>query len=219
MSEWPELIIDDRVVMLLYRLTMDHEGSASESEVKDFGVWAEPTIDVAITSGWVHRDLSTDTLEITSDGRESLSRVLDSRRTIVFGGSVPDEGPHFRIVSQKMENVWYLQQGLTREDFDRVLNSEDYEAVYKPRTLGFPDRRHFHITFVWGPNRNHPLAGHTIDPRGYPGRYVVTLILHRQGAPDNPRAVQMDQGNWKETRISVYRKSLVGRGTLKDNGS
>ena len=37
MSEQPELIIDDRVVMLLYRLTMDHEGTASLSEVK--GLW------------------------------------------------------------------------------------------------------------------------------------------------------------------------------------
>jgi hypothetical protein len=38
MSEQPEPIIDDRVIMLLYRLTMDHDGTAPLSEVKDFGV-------------------------------------------------------------------------------------------------------------------------------------------------------------------------------------
>ena len=71
MSEQPELIIDDRVVMLLYRLTMDHEGTASLSEVKDFGVWAEPSIDVATASRLVRNEPSTDTLEITPEGRGS----------------------------------------------------------------------------------------------------------------------------------------------------
>src|SRR5215208_2901741 len=65
-----------------------------------------------------------------------------------------------------------------------------WETVF----VATPGLMHFHTTFVWRPNRNHPLAGRTIDPRGYPGRFIVTLILRRQGAPDNPRAIQMDQG-------------------------
>jgi hypothetical protein len=85
---------------------------------------------------------------------------------------VPDEGPRYRTILQKIEKVRHLQQGLTREDYDPILYSEDYEAVYEPRALGFPGLRHFHTRI---------------------------------------------KGNWKETLISVYRKSLVDRRTLKDN--
>ena len=72
MGKQPELIIDDRVVMLLYRLIMDHKGMALLSEAESFGVWAEASIDAATTCGLVRKETSTDSLEITSDGREAL---------------------------------------------------------------------------------------------------------------------------------------------------
>lgn len=194
MSDINERIVDDRIIMLLYRMVMDSKGSAPLSEVRSFGIWADPAIKAATDLRLLREGAATATLEVTPEGREVLSQALASRRTIIFGGSVPDEGPRHRTILQKIENVRHLQQGLSREDYDPILNSEDYEAVYEPRTLRFPGLRHFHTTFHWKTSRNHPLAGHTIDPRGYPGRYIVTLILRRQGAPDNPRGVQMDQG-------------------------
>jgi hypothetical protein len=166
---------------------------------------------VATSLGWLREASSEETLEVTSGGYKALSRALASRRTIIFGGSVPDEGPRFRTIGQKLENVRHLQQGLTREDYGPILDSEEYEAVYDPKELGFPGLRHFHTTFHWGPNQNHPLAGRTIDPRGYPGRYVVTLIAHRQGAPDNPRAVQMDQGELEGDSHLRLPEELVGK--------
>jgi hypothetical protein len=186
-------IMDDRIVMLLYRLTMDYEGAAPQAEIANFGVWVGPSVSTATASGWLREDPSEQILEITPEGREALRRELALGRTVVFGGSVPDEGPVVRTILPKIENVWRLQEGLTHEDYEPVLNAEDYESVYKPVELGFPGLMYHHTTIVWGPNRDHPLAGREIDARGYPGKYVVTVTLRRQGAPDNPKTVQMDQ--------------------------
>ncbi len=189
----PKRIVDDRIIMLLYRLAMDHEGIAPISEVNSFGVWAEPSMNAATASGWLRQEPSTDTVEITPEGRKALRRELSLGRTVVFGGSVPDEGPVVRIIVQKPKYVWRLQEGLTPEDYKPVLDAEEYESVYDPIELGFPGLMHHHTPFWWGPDRDHPLAGRTIDPRGYPGKYLVTATLRRQGAPDNPKTIQMDQ--------------------------
>ncbi len=189
----PEAVMDDRIVMLLYRLTHDYDGAASMPEVRSFGVWAEPAAHTAIELGWLRNEPSTETLEVTSDGRQALSEALGSVRTLISGGSVPDEGPRFRLMRPRWESLWHLQRGLTRRDFDPILDAETYEGVYNPVTLGFPGLMHYHTTLSWSPDRDHPLAGLEIDPRGYPGVYVVALTLRRPGAPDNPHVVEMDQ--------------------------
>lgn len=189
----PKQIVDDRVIMLLYRLTMDGmQGLGTSDEIEGFGVWAEPAMNTAIGLKWLEEVSPDGTFEVTPEGRKALAWASDGRRTVIHGGSVPDDGSSVRVVFQKTENVWRLQRGLTREDFDPVLNAERYESVYDPIAFGFPGLTNYHITPVYG--ANHPLAGREIDPHGYPGKYVVTLVLRRQGAPDDPRAVQMDSG-------------------------
>jgi hypothetical protein len=113
-------------------------------------VWAGPSLSTATASGWLRAEPSEEILEITPKGREALRRELALGRTVVFGGSVPDEGPVVRTILPKIENVWRLQEGLTQEDYEPVLIAEDYESVYKPVELGFPGLMHHHTTFVWG---------------------------------------------------------------------
>jgi hypothetical protein len=188
----PKQLVDDRVIMLLYRLTLGgRRGSASADEIKDFGLWAEAAMNTTTKLGWLRETPSGGILEVTSEGREALEWALALKRTVIFGGSVPDQ-PMVSMVFPKPENTRQLQRGLTEEDLKPVLDAERYESVYDPMEFGFPSLINYHSTSVYG--GDHPLAGREIDPRGYPGPYLVTVVLRRQGAPDNPKAVQLDAG-------------------------
>ena len=62
------------------------------------------------------------------------------------------------------------------------------------------------------------MAGREIDPKGYPGEYVVTVILRRQGAPDTPRAVQLDAQLMEGDSHLHFPEGFVRKG-LAENGS
>lgn len=186
----PKQLVDDRLIMLLYRIAQrDRQDTATVEEIKSFGLWAEITMNAALELGWL-REKPEEILEITSEGREALNWALAFERTVVFGGSIPDQGTALNLIQPKTVNVWHLQKELTEEDFKPVLEAKPYESIYKPMKTGFPGLRYYGITLVHG--ENHPLAGLEIDPGGYPGMYLVTVILRRQGAPDNPKSVQLD---------------------------
>jgi hypothetical protein len=186
-------LVDDRVIMLLYRLTLgERQGSATVDEIREFGVCAQVAMNTAIELEWVREVPPEGTIEVTSAGHEALEWTLAARRTLVFGGSVPDQGPGVSVLRPKWENLWQLQQRLTEADYERVLNAERYESVYDPTEIGFPGLVHYSGTLVYG--EHHPLAGREIDPEGYPGEYIVTVVLRRQGAADNPKAIHLDAG-------------------------
>jgi hypothetical protein len=188
----PKQLVDDRLIMLLYRLTGGGiQGEATMEEIKNFGLWAEAAATTALECEWL-RKTPRETLELTAEGREALEWALEHKRTVVYGGSVPDQGAVVSVVGPKMENVWHLQKGLTEEDFETVVEADRFESVYDPKAFGFPSLVNFHSTFVYG--EGHPFYGRELDPGGYPGEYLVTVVLRRQGAPDSPKAIQLDAG-------------------------
>jgi hypothetical protein len=171
----PKELVDDRLIMLLYRLKQgEKQGTATMEEIRDFGVWAEAAMNTALKLEWL-RERSGETLEVTSEGHEALERALALKRTVIFGGSVPNQGPVVSVIFPKMENLRQLQRGLTAEDLEPVLNAEHYESVYDPMEFGFPGLINYHSTLVYG--EDHPLARRELDPWGYPGKYLVTVVL------------------------------------------
>jgi len=55
----PKQLVDDRVIMLLYRLTLgERQGTATVEEIKAFGVWAEPALKTAIDLEWLREAAS-----------------------------------------------------------------------------------------------------------------------------------------------------------------
>lgn len=186
----PKQLVDDRLIMLLHRFTQSKmRDETTMEEIKGFGLWAEAAATTAIEFEWL-RKTSRETLEITAGGREALEWALEHKRTVVYGGAVPDQGAVVNMILPKIENVRHLQRGLTEEDFEAVLNADHFESVYDPKEFGFPSLVNFHSTFVYG--EGHPFFGRELDPWGYPGGYLATVVLRRQGAPDSPKAVQLD---------------------------
>ncbi|CAA9295994.1 MAG: hypothetical protein AVDCRST_MAG93-4263, partial [uncultured Chloroflexia bacterium] len=113
----PKQLVDDRAIMLLYRLKLGKErGSGSAEEIKSFGLWAEAAMNTTIKMGWLRETPSGDVLEVTPEGHEAVEWALALKRTVVFGGSVPDQ-PMVSMVFPKPENTRHLQRGLTEEDF------------------------------------------------------------------------------------------------------
>ncbi|MDQ3386785.1 MAG: hypothetical protein M3475_04155, partial [Actinomycetota bacterium] len=89
-----------------------------------------------------------------------------------------------------------MQRDLSAEDFASVVETveaEAYEGEYKPHKPGFPGLMVSATTLAYGEDSSHPFSGVKLNPAGYPGIYLVTMMLRRQGASDNPKTIQMDE--------------------------
>jgi hypothetical protein len=182
----------DEIIELLYRIRVDHDGIARNSTVRKFGPWAEEAMKRAIKIRWLKRTGRPERIELTPKGEKALTQALIGWQQIFYGGALISD-PRSPYPVEPLGSPDYfgaLQEDLTREDFAPVLEARDVVLRDKPLRLGFPGLMAFAHVLEYP--KDHPLGGKELDTGGYPGKYVVTLVLRRRGAPDIPNIVHTD---------------------------
>ncbi len=174
---------------------MDHDGTVLSSVAEQFGWWAKDVARRADKLHWLRRKGSPERLVVTPKGKKALAQALSDRRTPESGGAIPDTLAGVRTIRPRWETLSHLQEGLNVEEFAsvvRAVQTDNYESEYKPHQPGFPGSMFYATTLSYGEDSDHPFSNAELNPAGYAGRYVVSMTLRRQGAPDNPKTIVMD---------------------------